>query len=320
MHNWKIEDIYGKIFNSTVAAIGIIDLEGKYQIVNPAWTELLGYSPTEARLLHVNDVTPQEDRESSSANLSRLTSGELPGLRLTRRYLHKNGSTFWADLHVSPLTDAMGKVVALVGVFVDIGRQIQAEENLQKLNTQLTLANIELQSAMEDLNRLARRDPLTQLYNRRVLDEIMEREVSRAARGKQGLAVAIADLDNFKNINDTHGHEVGDIALIELARVVLEEIRTTDYVGRWGGEEFLFVFPDTSCKGALIVIERVRKKVEKLRIPAGVGFVSLTISIGLSFHDKSYDHKMIIEEADRAMYLAKEKGKNRCEYFQRTCG
>jgi len=181
------------------------------------------------------------------------------------------------------------------------------------------MANIELQLAMEDLNRLARRDTLTQLYNRRVLDEILVQEINRAERSKQGLAVAIADLDNFKLINDTHGHEAGDLALIELARVLREEIRTTDFVGRWGGEEFLFIFPDTSCSGALIVIERVRKSVEELIIPVGNITIRLTVSIGLSYHKDHYEQKNIIDEADKAMYRAKELGKNRCEYYQNNC-
>lgn len=319
MQSWNIEELYSKIFDSTVAAIGITDLDGKYQIVNPAWCHLLGYTPAESKSLHVNDVTPEEDRASSSINLSKLISGELPGLRLSRRYLRKNGKVFWADLHVSPITNDEGMLMGLVGVFVDINRQMKAEENLQELNSQLTLSNIELQLAMEDLNRLARRDALTKLYNRRVLSEILEMEVQRAARSKRGIAVAMADMDNFKSINDFYGHDTGDIALIELAKVLRKEVRTTDFVGRWGGEEFLFIFPETTCKGALIVIERVRTNLEKLRIPVGDKCLKLTVSIGLSYHRENYDGRVLVEEADKAMYLAKERGKNRCEFFQNNC-
>jgi len=319
MQNWKNEDLYSTIFESTVAAIGITSLEGEYQIVNPAWCHLLGYSAEEAQRLCVNDVTPEEDRNPSKANFDRLISGELPSLRLSRRYKRKDGNIFWADLHVSPITNVQNQIVGIVGIFVDIDRQIHAEANLHEMNKELTLANIELQLAMEDLKRLARRDSLTQLYNRRVLTEILDKEINRAVRNKQGLAVAIADMDNFKSINDTYGHETGDLALIELAKVLRDEIRTTDYVGRWGGEEFLFIFPETTCKGALIVIERVRKSMEELILSVGDTNIKVTVSIGLSYHSGDYDAAAMIDEADKSMYRAKQLGKNRCEFFQSTC-
>ncbi|MDD3525206.1 MAG: diguanylate cyclase [Candidatus Cloacimonadaceae bacterium] len=319
MQSLKLESLYSTIFESTVAAIGITDLDGNYQNVNPAWCHYLGYTLQEALTLSIDDVTPPEDRVSSAANYQSLIQGVLPSLRLSRRYLRKNGSVFWADLHVSPIISAEKEIVGIVGVFVDIDRQIIAEQNLQELNAQLSLANIELQLAMQDLNRLARKDSLTHLYNRRVLMELMDKEISRASRSKQGLAVAIADLDNFKNINDTYGHETGDVALIELAKVLRSQIRTTDYVGRWGGEEFLFIFPETTCDGALIVIERVRKTVQKLQVMNGDNEIRITVSIGLSYHKEDYDSSVMIDEADQAMYRAKKMGKNRCEIYQGNC-
>jgi diguanylate cyclase (GGDEF)-like protein/PAS domain S-box-containing protein len=319
MQNWNLDDLYGTIFDSTVAAIGITDLQGKYQVVNPAWCHLLGYSAQEAKGLYVNDVTPEEDRSGSENNFSRIVNRELSSLRLSRRYLRKDGRIFWADLHVSPIIGKNNEVVGIVGVFVDIDRQVVAEENLQEMNAQLTLANIELQLAMEDLNKLARRDALTGLYNRRVLQDILDQEIQRARRSKRGLAVALADMDDFKSINDGYGHDVGDMALLELARVLRKEIRTTDFVGRWGGEEFLFIFPETSCKGALQVIERVRQSVEKVNLIAENKAVRLSVSIGLSYHSENHDSEKIVIEADKAMYQAKQAGKNRCIFFQSSC-
>ncbi|MCK9557206.1 MAG: diguanylate cyclase [Candidatus Cloacimonetes bacterium] len=319
MINWKLEDLYLTIFDSAVVAIGLTDTEGKYVMVNPAWCSMMGYTAEEAKRLHVNDVTPPEDRQSSKANYDRLISGELPGIRLSRRYVKKDGTYFWADLHVSRVTDREGQAAGLVGIFVDIDPQKQAEADLRDLNSKLSLSNQELQQAMEELRRLARHDSLTQLLNRRVLTEILDKEIQRSSRSKRGLAVAMADVDNFKKINDQYGHDVGDVALIELAKVLKEQIRTTDYVGRWGGEEFLFVFPETTCKGAMIVIERVREQVAKIRIPVPDGDFSFTVSIGLSYHMGIDTGETIVQEADQAMYAAKQAGKNRCIHYQPEC-
>ncbi len=273
-----IEDLYAKIFDSTVVAIGITDQQGKYVMVNPAWCRMMGYSATEAESLHVNDVTPPEDRGSSSMNFARLISGEIPGIRLSRRYLRKDGSCFWADLHVSRVIHDDGATVELVGIFVNIDPQIKAESDLQEMNKKLTGTNQELQRAMEEL-----------------------------------------DVDDFKKVNDNYGHDVGDLALIELAKVLSHEIRTTDFVGRWGGEEFLFIFPETTCEGAMIVIERVREQVENIRIPIPGGELAFTVSIGLSYHMGNDNVYTIVNEADQAMYKAKQAGKNRCLQYQTGC-
>lgn len=319
MIKWKIEDLYSKIFDSTVVAIGITDMNGRYLAVNNAWCKLLGYTSEEAKKMCVNDVTPPEDIDSSTTNMYRLITGEMPGIRLNRRYMRKDGLYFWADLHVSPITNNEHQIVGLVGIFVDIDRQVKAEENLQQLNNQLINANTELQRAMEDLSKLARIDPLTQLYNRRVLNEILENELQRSIRNKRGFAVAMGDLDNFKRINDSYGHEVGDLALIEMAKILRKEIRTTDFVGRWGGEEFLFIFTETTCQGALIVIERIRQTVENVQIPVKDIKIGFTVSIGLSYHSGGEGGNAIVEEADKALYRAKVSGKNRCEFFQNNC-
>lgn len=319
MQHWMREDLYAKIFDSTVVAIGITDQQGKYVMVNPAWCRMMGYSATEAESLHVNDVTPPEDRGSSSTNFARLISGEIPGIRLSRRYLRKDGSCFWADLHVSRVIHDDGATVELVGIFVNIDPQIKAESDLQEMNKKLTGTNQELQRAMEELEKLARHDSLTQLYNRRVLNEILEHEIQRSIRSKRGMAVALADVDDFKKVNDNYGHDVGDLALIELAKVLSHEIRTTDFVGRWGGEEFLFIFPETTCEGAMIVIERVREQVENIRIPIPGGELAFTVSIGLSYHMGNDNVDTIVNEADQAMYKAKQAGKNRCLQYQTGC-
>jgi diguanylate cyclase (GGDEF)-like protein/PAS domain S-box-containing protein len=316
MQTLNKENLYGKIFNATVVAIGITDLDGYYTVVNPAWSQCLGYSAEEAKQITVSDVTPAEDRASSALNYQRLIERKVSAMRISRRYLCKDGSTIWADLSVSALTDEDDNVIGLLGVFVNIDPQIKAETNLQELNEQLTASNIELQLAMEKLTKLARHDPLTHLYNRRVLEEVMQHEIQRSIRNQRGLGVAIADIDNFKMINDTYGHDFGDVVLVRLAKVLRKRVRTTDIVGRWGGEEFLFVFPETSRKGAMIVVERIRVAVEKISLRHHGKQIRFTMSLGLSFHDLNPNRALIVNEADQALYRAKRDGKNLAYCFQ----
>ncbi|HNQ43477.1 MAG TPA: sensor domain-containing diguanylate cyclase, partial [Candidatus Cloacimonadota bacterium] len=273
----------------------------------------------EAKSLTVSDVTPLEDRNLSTDNFHKLISGETPGFRITRRYLCKDGSIIWADLHVSVLKDEAGQVIGVLGVFVNIDRQVQAEEGLSELNGKLVQANLELQLALADVQRLARHDSLTGLYNRRVMEEALDKEIKRSVRSNRGYAVAIADIDNFKNINDTYGHNCGDKVLVEIVKVMWDGIRNTDLVGRWGGEEFFFLFTETSCQGAMIVAERIRSQIEALTIACGDYSLKITITLGLSYHQGECDQATITNEADQALYDGKKSGKNRCVCFQDIC-
>jgi diguanylate cyclase (GGDEF)-like protein/PAS domain S-box-containing protein len=320
MISLNLESLYSRIFNSAVVAIGVTNDKGKYLIVNPTWCELLGYNHEEALNLNVQDVTPQEDWETSIISFDYLVSEPRRSMRKQRRYKRKDGSIFWADLYASTLYDENDTVIGLLGVFVDIDKQVQAEETQRDIMDNLETLNKELSNVNTDLRRLARHDALTGLYNRRVLEEILDKESIRSRRTKRGFGVAIADIDNFKRINDTYGHECGDLVLQQLSQVFLKGIRNMDIVGRWGGEEFLFIFPETSCQGAMIVIERIRSKIEKTIIHYQGQDIYPTITIGLSYHsgDES-EIKEIITEADKAMYKGKTTGKNRVICFQDIC-
>ncbi|HPF08906.1 MAG: diguanylate cyclase [Candidatus Cloacimonetes bacterium] len=316
MDNLKLESLYSRIFNSSVVAIGLTDVNGRYQLVNPAWSSMLGYSAEEAMNLKIEDVTPPEDRAGSMLNYDRLISGETTSIRIQRRYLCKNQDIIWADLHVSAITDNENHVLGVLGMFVNIDPLMAAEDNMNQLNHELTQANIDLQIAIEKLNKLARRDELTGLYNRRVLDEAMEHELQRSSRTKRGFTVAIADLDDFKKVNDTYGHDCGDEALKALADVLKNGVRAMDSVGRWGGEEFLFVLPETSMEGSRIVLDRIRRRVSEIELHHNGNEVRFTISIGMSYCQGACFRDNVIKEADLALYEAKRTGKNKLVCYQ----
>jgi len=301
----ELDVLYSKVFHSAVVAIGVTDLNGYYLLVNPTWCECMGYTDIEAAKITVKDVTPPEDRERSSGVFSRLVKGDVASVRKIRRYLRKDGSIFWADLNASALTDSDGKGIGVIGVFIDIDRQVRAEQRQKDMNRELA--------------RLARHDSLTGLYNRRYMDELLVREHKRSLRYNRGLAVAIADIDNFKRINDTYGHDCGDEVLKYLVGIFLESVRETDTVGRWGGEEFLFIFSETSCEGAQIVAERIRASIADKPFTCGDTSINLSVTIGFSYTHGAVPLTQIIKEADLALYKGKHAGKNRVICYQETC-
>ena len=160
-------------------------------------------------------------------------------------------------------------------------------------------------------------DALTKLYNRRYFENVSEREFLRAVRYKTPLTFAVIDIDFFKKINDTYGHQCGDMILKEVAYVINESFRKTDYVFRYGGEEFVVILTDTDENSALCPIERLRERVEKSEFDFDGQKVKATISVGFSSDtlnsENAYD---LFGRADKALYVAKENGRNQVRIYR----
>ncbi|MGZ8295392.1 MAG: diguanylate cyclase [Telluria sp.] len=164
------------------------------------------------------------------------------------------------------------------------------------------------------LERLATRDGLTGLANRRYFDETLQAEWARAMRQKQPLSLLMVDVDNFKAYNDAHGHLGGDECLKRIAVAVAAEMRTNDLVARYGGEEFAVILPNQSLKGAAIVAERIRSRVEQLRLPnrfARDGRITVSIGAATALGASDADPSQLVATADGALYRAKHMGRNR---------
>jgi diguanylate cyclase (GGDEF)-like protein len=158
------------------------------------------------------------------------------------------------------------------------------------------------------LERLALADPLTGLSNRRAGERALEREVARARRIKSPFSLAMLDLDRLKEINDMHGHAVGDTALVEVSRILTSSFRASDLAVRWGGDEFLVLLPDVTLEGAVVFAERARMQVESLALP---GIDRLTMSAGIVEVGADEDPREAISRADAELYEAKRGGRNR---------
>lgn len=173
------------------------------------------------------------------------------------------------------------------------------------------------QTMMRDLNVALREasthDALTGIANRRLLTERLREESDRAKRYARPLCVIMVDIDRFKFINDDHGHEIGDNVLMEVVRVMEAEIREHDLVGRWGGEEFLVLMPETTTASAIPVMERLREAVARLRVRINDDSLSVTVSLGLSELRADENYSSAINRADVALLRAKRNGRNRYE-------
>ncbi len=169
-----------------------------------------------------------------------------------------------------------------------------------------------LQASLQREQINASTDPLTGIPNRLAFDQRIGLEYKRWKRFGRPLAIAVWDIDHFKHINDRHGHRVGDRAIRAVGRLLARQVRETDFVARYGGEEFVTIFVDTRAEQAMIAAEKMRRAVAALTIDGGDGELRLTVSCGIAEFHGGDDPEQVFERADRAMYLAKEHGRNRC--------
>ena len=169
----------------------------------------------------------------------------------------------------------------------------------------------------EQIQRIARQDEVTGLLNRRALNEVGEYELARAIRLNRPIAVAMVDLDNYKEINDNFNHLIGDKVLKEISRLFRENVRNIDIVGRYGGDECVIIMPETDIENACIAIERIRSVLENQVIEVDDNQFHITACFGISaYKEKPPSLEKIIDEADTAMYAAKEAGRNAIRVFQ----
>ncbi|MGB1257875.1 MAG: sensor domain-containing diguanylate cyclase, partial [Thiolinea sp.] len=192
----------------------------------------------------------------------------------------------------------------------ELDRLINSGTEIQLARSRLGQLNEELEEKNNQLRTLATTDRLTGLYNRHKLDEMLSYELNKAQRDGSHLSLALLDIDHFKRVNDTYGHQVGDDVLVSVAALMQKHVRCTDIVGRWGGEEFMVLLPNTPMEQAATVLNQMREQI------AGSNFdpvPSVTISLGLARSHTHHTPECIAAAADKALYRAKSNGRNRLE-------
>ena len=192
-----------------------------------------------------------------------------------------------------------------------------SQEKLQNLIDVALDKWTRLQQAMADkekLERLATFDSLTGLYNRRAILGKLHELINLANRYKEDFSLSMLDIDHFKRVNDRYGHLTGDEVLEKIATLIRRNIRDTDIVGRYGGEEFIIILPKTNLSSAWVVAERIRTIIEKTEMKESAGNVfAITVSQGLCGWERDEDATSLISRADEALYKAKQKGRNRVQ-------
>lgn len=178
------------------------------------------------------------------------------------------------------------------------------------LRGKLRQRNRELGAAMEQIRELVNVDSLTGVYNRRRLFEVIREESSRNSRSPGSFSICLLDIDNFKQVNDTYGHQAGDVILKAVAQGVAGDLRTIDCFGRYGGEEFLMILPQTPLDGARIKAERVLARVASLKFPLIGDDFQVTVSIGVAEYHNDETTDDTLQRADKALYEAKDAGRN----------
>ena len=189
--------------------------------------------------------------------------------------------------------------------FMDIIEKIHSAENIINTHKKLTFLN-------ERLEKCVNTDHLTEIKTMRFFNQEASKELRRAKRYKHNTAILMLDVDHFKNINDTHGHIAGDKALKAIANRLVKATRESDLVCRYGGEEFIILFPEISHENALIAAEKIRRNIQEMEIDIGNDTIKTTISIGVAVkrYQSDYSLEQVIYMADKALYKAKNKGRN----------
>lgn len=274
------------------------------------------------RLLHAKDGAEAWHMLQSNAEIELvITDINMP--RLTGHQLlvkiRKSDDAHLKNMPVIVMTTAEDNVdrnlAFLNGANDFITKPIDEMELQARVNVHHKLAQTirALESSRRALAEQVSTDPLTQLRNRRAFFENGSRHLALARRYGSELALIVADLDYFKRINDTYGHQAGDAALVAVARILERMTRTEDTVARIGGEEFALLLPDTNRLGAAVLAERIRIAVERERIQVGEHTIAATLSIGLASHavEQVDSIDQLLNLADQRLYLAKKQGRNR---------
>jgi diguanylate cyclase (GGDEF)-like protein/PAS domain S-box-containing protein len=286
----------------------VLDAQGRIVDINPAMESFLDAPPASFIGKNISEALSiwNESTEHLLTGLETRTELRLPNK--TSRYL---------DLRVTPLYDNDQRLSGRLIIIRDVTDRKEVEKDLRYAMDRMQTQLIEIGLLQSQLREQAIRDALTNLFNRRYLEVTLERELARAAREVYPLCLVMMDIDHFKNVNDTYGHEAGDIILKTLANLVTAQSRQGDFVCRFGGEEFVLVMPNIGIDVANDRAISLNKAIASLFVPFGRFNLNITVSMGVSwFPVHGLTKEELLRAADKALYTAKNKGRNQVSVYQ----
>lgn len=315
----RSEERHRLLADSALDMIWTMEVDGTISYISPAVETLRGFTTEEALSQSLEQIGTPEAVELTVNYLrktkSAITAGVKPeNLQAELEYYCKDGSTTWCEVLAIPLLDEQGVFIQLLGTSRNIQERKLHELELQQAHDQeqaarlaLIEANNALSVANTKLQELATTDPLTGISNRRTFEARLDAEIARSRRYGSALSVVMFDIDHFKAINDTHGHQVGDEVLVEICQRISCHLRRTDTLARWGGEEFMVLLPHCQDNEGNNLAEKLRN----LIVSQPIGPVpTASASFGVTQLEEGEDRDHLLRRLDKAMYQAKALGRN----------
>jgi two-component system cell cycle response regulator len=307
------EERYRALFEALPVSLQVVDRDGAILEVNPFHLAHMGKGNTTLADYTGQNITTR--RSVAAAGLSEFYRDVLRGVPFAKSEVLypalSGGGEGWFNVRGVPLRKD-GGILGAIYILEDVSV-------LKKAKDELILANQRLQTQMEEIRQLHAdlreqviRDPLTALYNRRYLNETLDRELARARRESCHVGLVMIDIDNFKEINDSYGHDAGDLVLKTLALQLTARTRASDLVCRLGGDEFLVVLLGVDAAITLRKAEDYRKSFQESAAVFDGSEIRSTLSVGIAlFPDQGAAGRDVLAAADRALYESKRKGRNR---------
>lgn len=303
----ETESMDKSIMNASPDAITVINSDGEIVMASPSAKKIFGVVNEDIIGRAVTDFVSQNNHSKIESNMNRIIRGEKVGPS-EYEALHNDGHIFSIEVNSDLIIDSNKGENKVLSVIKDITDKIISEEIIRKKEEKYRLLVKELEEKNNILNKVAINDKLTGINNRYYFDKRIIEEMGVSDRYTIPLSLLVFDLDSFKDVNDTFGHDIGDKVLITLADKIKRLMRKTDIFARWGGEEFVVLMTHTTLEGALCAAEKIRKEAENIYY-IGVGNVNISIGVAQRLDNENLDSWF--RRADRALYRAKKEGRNR---------
>jgi len=306
------EERYRLIASWVDDVIWTLDDRGHFNYISPSIEKLTGYAPHELLQQPLSGGLREDSAlrlaQASRAALAQVELGRpIEPIRLELEQLRRDGNTFWSEVTMNGLYGPDQRFIGFVGVSRDISERKGYESDLREARDAAEAANLALLSANARLHGQATTDALTGASNRRYFEEALAVQITQTRSYGEPLCLLIIDIDNFKMINDRFGHQMGDLVIVELARLLKAGLRKPDLLARWGGDEFVVMLPHTPAQEAFEMAERLRLSMAVHVFPV---VPQVTGSFGVAELQPEESAEDWFARVDRVLYAAKAAGRN----------